>query len=94
MSTIHQLFEQGVRKIRLPIWNKFAYIELLEAEPGVRAPWCKLYDIGCPGKDLPTCTVHSDEYEAWNPSSIGNYTEEYIRDVYNIPLGEHQERGE
>ncbi|HEY4388542.1 MAG TPA: hypothetical protein VGN34_29170 [Ktedonobacteraceae bacterium] len=93
MSTIHQLFEQGIRKIRLPIWNKFAYIELLEAEPGVCAPWCKLYDIGCPGRELPLSQIQSDEYEKWE-SLAGEYTEEYLRDVYNIPLGEHQKRGE
>ncbi len=37
---IRQLFEQGIRKVRLLEWNKFAYIELAELQPGVPGMCC------------------------------------------------------
>ena len=78
---IHQLFEQGVRKIRLPVWNKFAYIELLEPQPGRLAPFGKLYDIGCPGKDIPLWQEKSSEFEAYKP--ITDLPEDYVQAVYD-----------
>ncbi len=78
---MHQLFAQGVRKIRLPVWNKFAYIELQEVQ-GKLTPFGKLYDIGCPGKDWPLWQAESEDYEEWKP--VEGYTEAYLRDVYNM----------
>jgi len=46
MATIGELWKQGIRKIRLPHWNEFAYIEFIPAWNGkYYAPWGKLYDI-------------------------------------------------
>ncbi len=88
--TISQLYAQGVRKVRLPEWNKFAYIELVEPSPGVLAPWGKLWDIGCPGRDIggadrDILTVgggDDDRFEEWTEARLWGLSVERIHAVY------------
>jgi len=79
---MRQLFEQGIRKIRLPVWNKFAYLELIEPIPGQLAPFGKLWDIGCAGRDVPLWQAESDEYEEWTDARLEGLTQKYIHVVY------------
>ena len=79
---INQLFDQGVRKIRLPVWNKFAYLELIEPRLGQLAPFGKLWDIGCPGHDFPLWQAGNDEYEEWTEKQLEGLPEKCIHAVY------------
>ena len=87
---IHQLFAQGVRKVRLPEWNKFAYIELTEPQPGVLAPWGKLWDIGCAGRDIGGADGNmlivgggdDDRFEEWTEERLAELSPDYIHAVY------------
>lgn len=65
--TYDELFNQGVRKIRLPDWNEWAYLELQETDSGGIRPFCKLWDIFCPGKELGLWQVDRIDYEPWTP---------------------------
>lgn len=41
MSTMTELISQGVEKMRLPAWNKHAFVV-----PRPEGPWADLYDAG------------------------------------------------
>jgi hypothetical protein len=64
--TPRELFDQGVRRIRIPAWNRMSYIELAEVEGSI-APWVKLYDpASMEGHtDLPLMYIGSSNYEEW-----------------------------
>ncbi len=80
---IRQLFEQGIRKVRLLEWNKFAYIELAELQPGVLAPWGKLWDIGCAGRDVLLVQETADTFEEWTEERLAGLSGEYIHAAYH-----------
>ncbi len=80
--TIPQLFAQGVRKVRLPEWNKFAYIELIELS-GQLTPWGKLWDIGCAGRDVLLIEEKADTFEEWTEERLADLPADYIHAVYH-----------
>ncbi len=79
---IHQLFAQGVRKVRLPEWNKFAYIELIELS-GQLTPWGKLWDTGCAGRDALLIEEKADTFEEWTEERLADLPADYIHAVYH-----------
>ncbi len=89
--TIEQLFEQGARKIRLPEWNEFAYLEITDIQ-GELAPWGKLWDIGCAGRDVLLLEAQDSRYEAWTESArLQGMTRDYIQSVYGRHAPRRQE---
>ena len=79
---MQQLFDQCVRKVCLPAWNKFAYIQLHEVNNALM-PWARLYDLRCNGDQLPAVSIDNDTYEAY--PEIPNVTEEELRTIYEAP---------
>jgi hypothetical protein len=62
---LQEAFQQGILKVRLPVWNRYAYIEILPLGNGYMGPWVKLWDVFTPGEMLPAFQADCDEFEAW-----------------------------
>ena len=73
---LRELLEAGVRKVRLPEWNRFAYMSIGEASGGLAA-WATVYDVGCPGKEVYAWQFGGeDRWEEWQRP------DDYSEDVY------------
>lgn len=90
-KTIFEWFREGITKLRLPQWNEWAYLEISGLGSKVH-PWAKLYDVGCPGKDIFIIELIDKLFEPWNPPADYEarkdeiYNEAIFKDV--IPKGE------
>lgn len=65
MATMTELYDQGVRKMRLPFWNKHAY-----AVPRPEGPWADVYDVGAGiggGDPIPMLVGQCDQDDRWEP---------------------------
>lgn len=63
--TLGEAFQQGILKVRLPVWNKFAYVEIIKTNDGYMAPIVKLWDVGCPGQELVAAFADCPDFVAW-----------------------------
>lgn len=67
MSTLDELVDAGHDKVRLPFWNRFAYLQIREG-----AVWCDLYDVLAGiggGEPVPLLVgVETGAYTTWEPA--------------------------
>ncbi len=65
MSTMTELADRGVGKMRLPMWNEHAF-----AVPRPEGPWADLYDAGAGiggGEPVPVLIAMCDADSRWEP---------------------------
>ena len=62
MATVTELLEQGVKRMRLPFWNDFAYIE-----PRAEGPWADIHDVD--GSVTPFLIAECDRDNRWVEAS-------------------------
>jgi len=43
--TIEEVMDQGLEKIRLPIWSEGVYLHLIRLSDGGYSPWATLHDL-------------------------------------------------
>jgi hypothetical protein len=66
MSTMTELCDRGIRKMRLPMWNEHAF-----AVPRPEGPWADIYDVGAgigSGDPVPVLIAVCDEDTRWKPA--------------------------
>ena len=63
--TIKEAIEKKISKLRLPIWNEFAYIELNLLDNGFCGPWVKLHDVSGDTQILVSALNDEDRFEAY-----------------------------
>ncbi len=63
-SVLNSMVQAGHRRMRLPWWNQFAYIEPDVLEDGRIGPWTTLHDVGGDERIL---TVVCDQEHRWQP---------------------------
>ncbi len=97
-KTIVEWFKEGVTRLRLPIWNEWAYVEIkimrhnLDSIPFL-APWAYLYDIRMNGEAILVADLvaSGDLYEKWEKP---NDYEKRKAEIYGTSekTGEEEER--
>jgi hypothetical protein len=68
MATMSELIAQGVIRMRLPMWNSYAY-----AEPNPTGPWAKLYDVGAgigDGEPMSVLIGMCNQDDRWQPYTL------------------------
>ncbi len=59
---LKEVQEKGLLKIRLPKWNKFAYIRLTKLPDGIYGPWAELIDVNSDPIPMLTMSLAGDEW--------------------------------
>ena len=69
--TLKEAMEKGLTKIRLPVWNPHAYLELYKLPSGHYGPWVTLKDVGGFEQKILFTEIEDNDFEHVDKNSKG-----------------------